>query len=281
MQQSHAEIALEPHGPIAPIFSIHTWNQDEGHDRDLEPLLGGREVIGITRPERLGTGRWGVQRRWVTNAIAQIDASGVKGPLHLMGWCAGAKLAFAVATELRRQGREVAWIGVIDVIGEWPGRLSRLGVLRQLWAQDPSPIYRRARLKKVCVSRHKYALCALAAVPLRPFRFTEFVRTRPQSKIFRYLDPAMREIWQLAWSYRLQVIDVPLAIYACPQTTQREGFGDELLRWKPFAGAGIQSHPIEGNHFTLFEPENIEGLAGAIITSIRDFSPSGSEVAAR
>ena len=281
MQEAHAENALEPDGPIAPIFSIHTWNQDEDHDRALAPLLDGHRIIGIKRPERLGIGRWGVQRRWVTNAIAQIDASGVEGPLHLLGWSNGGRLAFAVATELRRQGRAVAWIEAIDVPGEWPGRLSRLGVFRQLWAQDHSPVYRRALLKKAAVSRPKYALFALAAVLLRPFRTMTFVKKRSQGKVFRYLDPAMREVWQLSWSYRFQVIDVPLALYACTKTTQREGFGDEMLRWKPFAGAGIRSYPIEGDHFTLFDPENIGGLAGAIITSIDDLARQTPQLAAR
>jgi thioesterase domain-containing protein len=212
-------------------------------------------------------GRWGVEQRWVDNAIDQIDASGADGPVYLMGWSAGGRLAFAVASELRRRRREVAWVGIMDVQGEWPGRLSRLGVYLQLRRQDRSPSYRSALRRQVWL-RCFYAVAAVASVPLRPLSGSSLLDRWSARSWARLVDPSLREVFQLLFAFRFRPIDVPLAVFATEIRATKTG--DELLYWGPFAHNGLRSYVVAGDHFDMFAPEHIVDLAEAIGTSIND-----------
>ncbi len=252
---------------LPPIFSIHTWDQDDAHDRALAPHLGGRPVIGIARPSELGLGRWGVEQRWVDNAIDQIDASGTTGPVYLMGWSAGGKLAFAVASELRRRRRHVAWIGILDVQAEWPGRLTRLGVYLQLRRRERTPSYRR-NLRRQVRRRNGYVVAALASVPLRPLRGTSLLDRWSHRSWVRLLDPSLCEVFQLLYALGHGPIDVPIAVFSTAGRATEAG--DEALWWGLFAHGGLRCYSVGGGHFDMFAPKHIVDLAEAIGTSIND-----------
>jgi amino acid adenylation domain-containing protein len=123
-EASSPVVPLQPGGSLPPLFVIHA------SDRGVMTYVNLVRHLGPEQPV------YGVQDVGddLGRPLAQIAADNVRavravqpeGPYHLAGWSFGAYLAFEMASQLERQGQEVAFAGLLDCMSPaltqaWPG----------------------------------------------------------------------------------------------------------------------------------------------------------------
>ncbi|MFE2376463.1 amino acid adenylation domain-containing protein [Streptomyces sp. NPDC059398] len=115
-------LPLRTSGDLPPLFCLHpasglSW-----------PFAGLRQHIDIRRP------LYGIQSRALTGerpaagSLAEMAAEYVEhirevqphGPYHLVGWSFGGVVAHTMATLLRREGEQVALLGMLDSYPRYP-----------------------------------------------------------------------------------------------------------------------------------------------------------------
>ncbi|WP_236052062.1 amino acid adenylation domain-containing protein [Nonomuraea cypriaca] len=113
-------LPLRPSGQLPPLFCIHpgmgfAWSYSSllGPIDNARPLyaIQARSLTGPTlSPSSLDA--------MARDFVAQIKGVQPSGPYHLLGWSFGGLVAYAMATELREQGEEVALLTILD---SYPG----------------------------------------------------------------------------------------------------------------------------------------------------------------
>ncbi len=157
-------VAIQPHGSRVPIFGIHPANGEVYFYHKLAPLLGPDQPV-------YGLRAMGLDGK--TEAISRIDdmASAYRreitlvqphGPYVIVGRCAGSRVAYELAQQLRRSGEAVALLCLIDP-GPLPVSMSLVrrldelrryiryhaarGNLRRAVARSATPRLRRVRAR--------------------------------------------------------------------------------------------------------------------------------------
>ncbi|GAA1007125.1 hypothetical protein GCM10009556_017300 [Acrocarpospora pleiomorpha] len=113
-------LPLRTSGELPPLFCIHpgmgfAWS----YVNLLGSVEGGRPLYALqarslTNPKLCPPSVDAMARDYV----AQIRAVQPTGPYHLLGWSFGGLVAYAMATELRRQNEEIALLAILD---SYPG----------------------------------------------------------------------------------------------------------------------------------------------------------------
>lgn len=115
---SHAPqiVTVQSAGDRPPLFLAHNVDGRNSFAPDLATRLGANQPLYtfhetvIERGTASERDMAAMAERWVA-AIRSVQPS---GPYHLAGHSWGARLAFAMAQQLRRAGEEVAFLGMID-----------------------------------------------------------------------------------------------------------------------------------------------------------------------
>jgi amino acid adenylation domain-containing protein len=126
-----------------PLFCIHNYSGDVSDYHRLAACLEpNRTVYGLQSREFSKAGIRDVRVEDMAAAyLMEIIAVDADGPYYLCGDCFGGTIAFEIAQQLRRQGRNVALLALIDTA--FPG-----GFLYKLANRFLDP-YRRRRLSKL------------------------------------------------------------------------------------------------------------------------------------
>ena len=124
----------------APLFCIHNYSGDVSDYYCLADCLDpNRTVYGLQSREFSKAGIRDVRVEDMAAAyLMEITAVAPDGPYYLCGDCFGGTIAFEIAQQLRRQGRNVALLALIDTA--FPG-----GFFYDLASRFLDP-YRRRRL---------------------------------------------------------------------------------------------------------------------------------------
>ncbi|QKW24524.1 alpha/beta fold hydrolase [Kitasatospora sp. NA04385] len=131
-------LPLRPSGDRGPLFCIHPgagigWTYS-GLLRYVpaEHPVYALQARGLARPDDLP----GSMAELAGDYLEQIRSVQPHGPYHLLGWSFGGIVAHLIATELQRQGEEVALLSLLDV---YPLREEdRDGAPRPEVPQDPA-----------------------------------------------------------------------------------------------------------------------------------------------
>ena len=251
------------------------WDSDFARYRALDELLPDVR-IQIVQPAALtGICRPSMVDIWVENAISQINEMQPEGPVHLIGYSVAARLNYAVATALRKRGRAIEFLGIVDHYGEFPSLWpTRWTVLAKLIAQNPhwnavQPILYHGVIQRMKIwstlalahLRRSSAPKLLQRIPV-PDRSTKFAN--PDH--VEYLEAGRLNQW-----FAPVPIDVPIELFICDELRDRTQ--DDIAWWRPFARKGVTAHRLIGDHLTIWEPEHIEEFAEAVG---RSFKTSGS-----
>jgi thioesterase domain-containing protein len=110
-------VPLRDEGSLPPLFCIHPLGGWLDHYLILLPSIDpSRPVFGI-RARGLVPGET-IPTTVEDTAREQVDAIRTvqgAGPYHILGFSNGGTIAFELACQLREQGDEVAYLGIIDV----------------------------------------------------------------------------------------------------------------------------------------------------------------------
>jgi nonribosomal peptide synthetase DhbF len=214
----------------------------------------------------------------VRHVIRQIQSEAPDGPVWLMGYSFGAYCSYAVATELSKNGREVAFVGLLDPSAptELPEEVAPIPVGwsffhtvgRQLRAISQGMFARVAALVAVRLlnSRLGKPVLALARRMRNP---------RPSSRFAYYLNyylnastrQAAMKHWYKTVEKELLPLSAPAFLFRSQDHSAEEP-GD--LGWGRHFKS-VSTINLTGFHYTIFDPPHLESLCdetGKTIASI-------------
>ncbi|MBV9464063.1 MAG: amino acid adenylation domain-containing protein [Verrucomicrobiae bacterium] len=262
-------VPIQPEGSRPPIFWVHT--------------LGGGGGGGLFRykslAERLGSDQpsYGIQappvpfetlEEMARHYIPAIRLVQPHGPYHLGGYCFGGNVAYEIAQQLRMQGEEVAFVGLIESWGfpsretsfSWkPAALLNFANNFYFWLRDflsLSPKEMKSRVAKKLAR-----LVRKLTGQLRP----ELDLQPELDEVMNFPDyPSdFRRHAQVHWKALLRYEPKP---YAGPVTlfrVRRQGIFnfDPTLGWGELTGGSVQVRIIPGTHETVFNEPQVDAFA--------------------
>ncbi len=214
----------------------------------------------------------------VRHVIRQIQSQAPEGPVWLMGYSFGAYCSYAVAMELSRLGREVAFVGLLDPSAptELPKEIAPIPVSwrffhtvrRQIRAIRDGMAARVSALVVVRVlnSRVGKPILALARRMRNP---------RPSSRFAYYLNYYLNTSRRLAamkhWYKSVEKESLPLSAPTFLFRSEDHSHDQpEDLGWGRHFQS-VSTIKLTGLHYTIFDPPHLESLCdetGKAIASI-------------
>jgi thioesterase domain-containing protein len=226
-------VLLQPGGPRLPLFLIHPaggqvlcYAELARHLGPDQPVYGLEDVSGSARSIS----------DLAAVYIQAVQSLQAEGPYRLAGWSFGGRVAFEMARQLAAQGREVAFLGMIDTGRATPDEepdLSELGLLREILPDASRQI--------------------LDELPESARRFWQAFR--------RHVEMARRES-PLPWPGRLTFF-----------IADDDPGEDPTHGWGALAAA-VEVHRIPGDHVSMvYDAANLEVLARHLREAVH-FPPS-------
>ncbi len=247
-------IPIQPKGSRPPLFGVHVLGRNEEHFRPLAEALGpDQPVFGLTVGLLAQDTPIGVQD--TARAYAEeIQRHFPEGPISLGAVSLASYVAYELAQQLIRAGREVRVIAMFDSAG--PGGRSRLsgrarvGVhLRQLYRRGPS------HLAGIVANRWADVIYRAKKLRLR-------LQERRGEAATMTVDSFMVAAELAVQAYEVRPIHRPLSIFRAeenifdsPQSAQ-DGLG-----WAPVAASGFEVIDVPGDHLSILQPPNVAVLA--------------------
>ena len=248
-------VALQPNGKMPPLFCVH-GTDNILYFLDLAKVLPKNQpVYGLAAPQVGLTLSTSSIEEIAAYYVREIQAVEPNGPYNLCGYSAGALIAFEMATILRREGKEVARLILIDTSNplyyqhltfnqriyfwttrlteRYAGRLSfqhwsalfrglRRRAAKLNWLRNPQP----AAAPKTTVEAIQHNLAALEA---------------------------------LARSYRPGPFDGEIVVFRSRQSPEFDI--NPTMGWDQLAGKGVRVLRVEGDHLTMMRTPYVEHLA--------------------
>ena len=259
-----------------PLFVLHDLDGRANRHRRLAIELGDDQpVYGVESPFLAGLpvpvdDRAALAERYAAG-IAEVQPD---GPLHVAGVAFGGLLAVEVACRLREQGRDLAFVGVVDagpgcpVTADWRHRPPPSPWLGLRPPADPAwSLRRRVRYYGSIAKRTPGAFAHHVAKRTGLDRYTLPVEWWIDQRRLGRVRPSLRP-WY-AWRHHWELCGhdwVPPTVrsglwlfwsndLAAPEPT---------LGWGPHVEGPIEVHPLHAPHRELLADENVGALAGAL-----------------
>ncbi len=205
--------------------------------------------------------------RYVTDLLAVQP----EGPYYVAGYSFGGICAYEMARQLRRDGHEVAIVGVVDVGPRYrgPGWNSHRSPLRPWFGVAPPPPegsslsqqfghYRRMlRTSRSGAARHLMVRSGLARL-VDPFRFRADLRTDGRVRPDWRLWYAWEEHWKLAARHWDRTSTYPGRVDLF--WADGSASADATMGWADLVG-DLRIHRFPGDHEGILEPRGAASLA--------------------
>jgi amino acid adenylation domain-containing protein len=265
-QQTHGKsesslVGIQTSGARPPLFCVHPIGGSVFCYLELSKGLGHEQPLyGLQAPGLYGEREpFGSIEELASHYLQAIRDVQPRGPYHLGGWSMGGVVAFEMAQQLRQQGEEVAFLGLIDSAAPKPvegidDATVLAGFLRDLGAQvgrssGKSLPDMSERLRGL--DRHAQVACLLeeaVANGILPPQ-TDAAQLENLLRVFRGNVQALS-------SYVPQRYDGRLALF---RATGNNG-QDLVSAWANYAAA-VEIYSLPGSHYTVMTQPNVHELA--------------------
>ena len=165
------------------------------------------------------------------HCIRQMRTIQSAGPYHLSGYCSGGVIAFEMARQLRSQGEEVAFLGLIDSIAPTVGSTLR------------SMLHDLVRGQQLRLVQERWYALLLNAIRL------------PRLRSLKGVGESHR--WAL-WSYTPRPYAGRITVF---RPASYEYSRDASLGWAPLGDNGVEVHVLPGRHRDLVKEPGVQRLA--------------------
>jgi thioesterase domain-containing protein len=220
------------------------------HVEDRFPLYG-LQCRGLRRPEPLPASMQEMAREYAD----QMCLTQPSGPYQLLGWSLGGNVAFAVAEELERRGKEIGLLVILDALLDDPDALAENG--------EPWMIY------NLILTQFGYVPALTPAEPDPEARMLELVRRRPGSGLDEWPDQRLRALQRViknnvdvARAYHPGRVHCPLLFFSAAQNEPT--LAEKLSSWQQFIDGPIEAVELDCHHRYMLLPGPIERLGPAL-----------------
>ncbi len=237
-------------GEKTPLFLVHPGGGNVSCYRELAAALGGRAVYGLqhrgTAADRVEGARDTVEGL-AAEYLAAVQRECPSGPLHVGGWSFGGLVAYEMACQALRAGREVGLMAVIDA-----GILHAVAVLRTVFSDLALPLYQFESLDREAVFRD-FLPCAIASGVL-----PAGVEPEQARRIFDIFLDNLHATLDYRPTPFPGTVDLLLGSEPLVQVKSRPE--REWRHWTP----ALRVHLVAGHHLNLLQAPQVASLASAL-----------------
>lgn len=276
-------VDIQPHGSRLPVFWIHSLGGDGGgaffYYRRLAQLLGpDQPSFGIRSPQVPLQSIPAMAARYVDELLRFQP----QGPYLIGGFCFGGIVAFEMACELQRRGREVGLLALLES-GAPPGaathrawRVSQAGALvRNLraWLLDllgnPSELTLRLHRKIKALQKRLQR-------PFQPGNRATAATLDDLIDMSEYPSDYVRYAqahWHALTDYQPRPYPGRITLFRARKQPLLSV--DPTLGWGSLAADSIAVNVIPGTHEKMLEEPNVQILAAELKTCLVEAQPAG------
>ena len=242
-------LPIQPAGSAPPLY----WIEPYPSTRRVADALGrDQPVLGVclSEAELDAFGDHPSVESVAARLVRTLTQAAPSGPYHLIGFCNKAVLAFEIASQLRAAGRDVGML--FNINGGNPAfehpatRISILFSTLHYNVRRTRTIYRRAGLRR--------ALETARAVVARQISGKQALPHTREARIDQMLAHGFRHYKPAPYEGDMTVL----------QVEELPGVIDFSAEWEGTVRGRLIDRVIPGTHFTVFESDNVPGLAAAI-----------------
>jgi thioesterase domain-containing protein/acyl carrier protein len=262
-------VPIQPHGSRTPLFCIHevtgfaSFYTDLAQHLDPDQPLYGLQARGLDQQQAPHTSIHEMATCY-REAIRQVQA---RGPYLLAGHSMGGAIAYEISQQLRQEGEEIAFLGLLDSYVNIPfddpeptdakmligylrqanGSIERLGQMISETDEDIIP---------TAFATAQRAGLVPADLCLADFqRYFEVYKTNVHA----------------ASTYQPQPYSGTATLFACqehPATTKHAN----IDRWRSLV-RNLELYEVPGNHRSMVLPPHVDHLAAEISNCLRRVMP--------
>jgi len=280
-------VPIRKEGDLTPLFLIHPIGGEVQYAVDLARHLDANQPVYALAASGVAVGETPHTsiREMAACYLKQIRQVQACGPYKLAGWSLGGMIAYDLAHQLRSDGENVRFVGLIDTGSSrslraqrhaehvFEERIFELDACSALlhWLVDLHP--------DIADARQHTAYEELMTLMERKDVDAMITTCQRESLLPAHLDMAlvrrMLAVYQAganaAETYDAPKMDAPVTYFAAER-----GEGEDLTSgWQDLLGQRLEVVRIGGSHHTIVKPPHIEKLAREISRRIRSHSPSG------
>ncbi|MBV9405061.1 MAG: amino acid adenylation domain-containing protein [Acidobacteriaceae bacterium] len=244
-------VAIQTAGTRPPFFCVHSQGSSVLGYRALAEALGPDQPFYALQPRGLD-GKSAPHERiedMAADYIEELSKIDDKGPYYMGGICLGGIIALEMAQQLRAQGKQVGFLGLID--SHFPGQPKHLPASHfrspVLWRIDRE-LGRFLHLtngdRRSHIRRRLRQIATLSFKPKLPATLTKIVQANARAESYyvpQFYDGRVHLFWCSEWSFR--------------------AFQDRRLSWSEIAGEGLEVHVVPGDHESMRQPPHVAVLA--------------------
>ncbi len=265
-------VPIQPEGSKTPIIGVHVLGINSEFYRPLAARLGSDQpMFGVGQPVAdLDTTRPSDVAEIAAEYRRELESITSAGPVILAAVSLGSVVAYELATQLRRSGREVERLVLFDAAGPM-----------QLPGSDTDSLSGSKRLANKVVAHSKemgknppkYLLDRSKMTAKRLRRRSEMVSIQTRKRlgigvsnkleIRRFVEDNVRS--QI--NYEFKPLAVPILVFKADDSftaSRRDGaFG-----WEMVADAGVKLIDVAGGHLSMLAEPHVEALAGHFMNEV-------------
>ncbi|MFT3990482.1 MAG: condensation domain-containing protein [Luteolibacter sp.] len=264
LQQKGNIVTLNHEGTSAPLFCIHGGDGGILFYRELAERLNGNCPVHAIESLELGS-HLPIQPTAIEETarayVQLLQDFQPKGPYRLAGYSFGGSVAFEMACQLRENGHDVSFLGLFDTqnVSIRPRSYRLPERLKVFWNHyNTIPPVPRVKLllqrivHGIKTNRRINAelKAARACGPAEPFSDLRRVQVREEN-------------WRAMLAYQPRLFKGRVTLFKTPLASDKVEWPADY-GWAGHADQGLEAIHIDGEHLTLFEPENIGSLSSAL-----------------
>ena len=259
-------VVVNESGTKPPVVFFHTWLTETRHKHTLGAFLGPDQPLYGIEPPRPEDGPLPTSTAaWVEFHRRQLKALPVSPPYRLAGFSFGGVVALELARQLRAEGVEVEWLGLIDTLRPTLNPKGRRYVTYHLGEALHLPEEkRREYVRKVTTASARRTAGRFKSRVFRLLVRLHLTEPRPPKL---EMPPLKRAVWISYLTYDATPYDAPVALFAGAEN-RKAAADDPSLRWSHYLRGGFEVTPIDGPHLELFSPEHVASVGGALRASL-------------
>src|SRR5258708_2497502 len=251
-------VPFRERGHGSPLFVVHGGGGDIMYAKEIaHDLRSDRPVYGLQPPPL--DGKHHIPRTVKAIAagyLAEILKMQPQGPYYLAGYSFGGWVALELAQQLACKGEDVAFLGIIDTLGDMAEETSSSRIRRHVQEFKRKAIlpYLSNRVKKTLM--HRLELLSEAVRHLPNDIRTWFGRSVPYPERTAYY---LHIYMPAASRYAVPSYPGHIAVFCSAGRVE-----EQQARWSSIAREGVTVHENSGDHWNLVWPPHSTKLAEAI-----------------
>ena len=288
-RSSSLVVPINPRGSRVPLFLVHGAGGDAmwGYANLAQHLGSEQPVYGIQPRAGDDSDKFGTLEAMAADYVKELRSFQPGGPYCLGGYCFGGSLAYEMARQLKEQGQEVAFVGLLESAPEG-------GTYQQVrwWRLDF--LFRFTRNLWFCVADFRgYApdeRRSLVRRKLRVFARKMWRGLRRQTShdgvdiddiidSSKFADHELK-LWEAHLGLLSRHVSKPYAGHVTVFRTAAHPLFSSYqndLGWGALAFGGVAVKLVAGSHANIFFEPNVSELARQLASALGDIRVTGDE----